>query len=123
MCRSWLLLKTGLLLIAFCSQLPPALASPVPDDGGTSDAPEAQMWGPGAADPDSFSPVFPSPAAAINGSTTLRVRPATVRFSVAAGSSSVLTAAVARYRAIMFAWGPGEGREDAHKVKFTGLTC
>ena len=74
-----------------------------------ADAATPQEWGPGSADPDMFSPIFPSPQSATNGSVALRVRPAGLRFTVASGSSGVLTAAVARYRKIMFAWGSGEG--------------
>lgn len=82
---------------------------------------ELQLWGPGAADPDTFSPIWPSPKHATNGSVSLRVCPATFRFSIAEGNSSVLTAAVARYRSLMFAWGPCEEQGSVSVPELAGV--
>ena len=87
-----------------------------------ADAATPQEWGPGSADPDMFSPIFPSPQSATNGSVALRVRPAGLRFTVASGSSGVLTAAVARYRKIMFAWGSGEGVQQVAGPELAAVT-
>ncbi len=48
--------------------------------------------------------------------------PAGLRFSVASGSSGVLTAAVARYRKIMFAWGSGEGVQQVAGPELAAVT-
>eukprot|EP01046_Picozoa_sp_COSAG06_P020365 COSAG06_NODE_1487_length_9296_cov_19.025226_10_plen_224_part_00 len=91
-----LLMEPLLLLLALLLAL-------VPATGAGSAA--VSEWGPGSADPDMFSPILPSPAAASNGSATLTVSPA-LSFTIKAGNSSVLRAAFTRYRALMFAWGP-----------------
>jgi hypothetical protein len=91
------LLMEPLLLLLLALALVPAT--------GAGAAAAASEWGPGSADPDMFSPILPSPAAASNGSATLTVSPA-LSFTIKAGNSSVLRAAFTRHRALMFAWGP-----------------
>lgn len=66
-------------------------------------------------DPDAVHPLLPTPYRFTNGTATLRVDPGRFAFTLAAATapSEVLSAALARYRRIMFAWGSGSSPATA----------
>ena len=66
-------------------------------------------------DPDAVHPLLPTPYRFTNGTATLRVDPGRFAFALGAATapSEVLSAALARYRRIMFAWGSGSSPATA----------